>query len=137
MDIIQQRVSLQQRQYKEYEKREHIRKSKKIKSVYDYLSEAEVAAMLVDCSHNEVRTYFFGKYSTMLTFYVNKKEEVIGRLSEDGYLHGIRKEIAIKHTPEVDTASSTMTNEQQLAYQQLLKKRSETLKKTTTDSAKK
>lgn len=56
MDIIQQRVTLQQRQYQEYEKREHIRKSRKIKSVFDYLSEEEVAAMLLDCNHNEVRT---------------------------------------------------------------------------------
>ncbi|KAI9263549.1 hypothetical protein EDC94DRAFT_82534 [Helicostylum pulchrum] len=117
MDIIQQRVALQQRQFQEYEKREHIRKSKKIKTVYDYLSEEEIAAMLTDCRHNE--------------------EEVIGRLSEGGYLYGIRKEIAMKHAPEVDTSSSSMTEEQQLAYQQLLKKRSETLKKTTNDSAKK
>lgn len=57
MDIIQQRVALQQRQFKEYERREHIRKSKKIKTVYDYLSEEEIAAMLEDCSHNEVGTY--------------------------------------------------------------------------------
>lgn len=58
MDIIQQRVTLQQRQYQEYEKREHDRKSKKIKTVYDHLSEEEVAAMLVDCGHNEVRAFF-------------------------------------------------------------------------------
>lgn len=59
MDIIQQRVALQQRQFQEYEKREHIRKSKKIKTVYDYLSEEEIAAMLTDCRHNEVNTYYF------------------------------------------------------------------------------
>ncbi|CAO3631143.1 unnamed protein product [Mucor hiemalis] len=116
-DIIQQRVALQQRQFQEYERREQARKSKKIKTVYDYLSEEEIAVMLADCGHNE--------------------EEVIGRLSEGGYLQGIRKEIAIKHTPEQDNSSSGMTEEQQLAYKQLLKKRSETLKKTTNDSAKK
>lgn len=62
MDIIQQRVALQQRQFQEYEKREHIRKSKKIKTVYDYLSEEEIAAMLTDCNHNEVKqksSFFF------------------------------------------------------------------------------
>lgn len=59
-------------------------------------------------------------------------------MSEGGYLYGIRKAIAIKHTPaETESTSSSMTEEQQLAYQQLLKKRSETLKKTTNDSAKK
>lgn len=116
-DIIQQRVALQQRQFQEYERREQARKSKKIKTVYDYLSEEEITVMLADCGHNE--------------------EEVIGRLSEGGYLQGIRKEIALKHTPEQDNSSSSMTEEQQLAYKQLLKKRSETLKKTTNDSAKK
>lgn len=55
MDIIQQRVKLQQRQFQEYERREHARKSRKIKTVYDYLSEEEIAAMLKDCSHNEVK----------------------------------------------------------------------------------
>lgn len=55
MDIIQQRVALQQRQFQEYERRELARKSKKIKSVYDYLSDEEIAVMLKDCSHNEVR----------------------------------------------------------------------------------
>lgn len=57
MDIIQQRVTLQQRQYQEYEKREHLRKSRKIKTVYDHLSEEEIAAMLVDCGHNEVKSF--------------------------------------------------------------------------------
>lgn len=54
-DIIQQRVALQQRQFQEYERREQARKSKKIKTVYDYLSEEEISVMLADCGHNEVR----------------------------------------------------------------------------------
>jgi hypothetical protein len=55
MDIIQKRVALQQRQFQEYERREQSRKSKKIKTVYDYLSEEEISVMLKDCGHNEVK----------------------------------------------------------------------------------
>jgi hypothetical protein len=54
MDIIQKRVALQQRQFQEFEKREYKRKSKKIKGVYDHLTDEEISDMLVDCGHDEV-----------------------------------------------------------------------------------
>ncbi|KAI8875491.1 hypothetical protein K501DRAFT_233613 [Backusella circina FSU 941] len=116
-DIIQQRVALQQRQFKEFQRREQARKSKKILAIYDYLSAEEIEEMLEDCKDDE--------------------EEVIVRLTQDDYLLGIRKTIATKHAPEVETNKHLMSVEQQAAYEQLLKKRSETLKKTTNDSAKK
>jgi hypothetical protein len=62
---------------------------------------------------------------------------VIVRLTQPGYLLTIRKTIATKHAPEVETSAHLMSEEQQAAYKQLLKKRSETLKKTTNDDAKK
>ncbi|KAI7872664.1 hypothetical protein BDF14DRAFT_1877150 [Spinellus fusiger] len=117
MDIIQQRVALQQRQFAEYERRETTRKSKKIKELYDYLTPEELDEMLVDCGHDE--------------------DEVIVRLTQSGYLLGIRRLIATKHAPEVESSHNLMSEEQQAAYQQLIKKRSETLKKTTNDTAKK
>ncbi|KAF7727170.1 hypothetical protein EC973_007945 [Apophysomyces ossiformis] len=116
-DIIQKRVALQQRQFAEFERREKARKSKKIKAMYDYLTSEEIDEMLIDCGHDE--------------------DEVIYRLTQAGYLLGIRKVIATKHAPEVENTCNMMNEEQQAAYQQLLKKRSETLKKTTNDTAKK
>lgn len=59
------------------------------------------------------------------------------RLTQFGYLFNIRKAIATRHTPDEETKMNSMTEEQQVAYQQLLKKRSETLRKTATESAKK
>lgn len=59
MDIIQQRVALQQRQFKEFERREKARKSKKIKGVYDYLTEEEIEEMLEDCKNDEVTHCLF------------------------------------------------------------------------------
>lgn len=52
--IIQQRVALQQRQYKEFEKREQLGKIRKIKSIYDYLTREEIMEMLDDCNNDEV-----------------------------------------------------------------------------------
>ncbi|CDS06189.1 hypothetical protein LRAMOSA08717 [Lichtheimia ramosa] len=116
MDIIQKRVALQQRQFAEFEKRDKARKYQKIKAIYDYLTAEEVDEMLKDCSNDE--------------------EEVIVRLTQPAYLLQIRKTVATKHAPEVENQHNMMTPEQQAAYQQLLKKRSETLRKTTNDTAK-
>jgi hypothetical protein len=58
MDIIQQRVALQQRQFKEFEKRERQRKSRKIKAVHDFLSEEEITEMLEDCKNEEVLSIY-------------------------------------------------------------------------------
>lgn len=82
------------------------------------------------------------------------------RLTRQDYLTGIRRVIASKYAQEVETQGrlecskshfmnqslltcnsitlgNVMDDEQKAAYQQLLKKRSETLKKTSTDQAKK
>ncbi|ORX46959.1 hypothetical protein DM01DRAFT_1339275 [Hesseltinella vesiculosa] len=114
--IIQQKVALQQRQFAEFERREKLRKFKKVFALYDYLSLEELEDMLKDCSNDE--------------------DEMIVRLTQSDYLFKIRKAIALKYAPEVENQKSKMSQEQLEAYQQLLKKRSNTLKKTTTDSAK-
>ncbi|KAI8577103.1 hypothetical protein K450DRAFT_253670 [Umbelopsis ramanniana AG] len=116
-DIIAKRVALQQRQFAEYERRERARKSQKILAMFDYVGDEEIDEMLEDCGNDE--------------------DEVIVRLTQTGYLIGIRKQIATKHIPEVERAAPSMTDEQKAAYEQLLKKRSVTLKKTTNDQAKK
>ena len=54
MDIIQKRVALQQRQFKEFERRDKARKYKKIKSMFDYLTAEEIDEMLIDCENDEV-----------------------------------------------------------------------------------
>ncbi|KAM3588491.1 hypothetical protein VKS41_000935 [Umbelopsis sp. WA50703] len=117
MDIIAKRVALQQRQFAEYEKRERARKTKKIRAMFDYVGDEEISEMLEDCGNDE--------------------DEVIVHLTQAGYLTGIRKQIATKYIPEVERSAPSMTDEQKAAYEQLLKKRSVTLKKTTNDQAKK
>lgn len=62
---------------------------------------------------------------------------MIVRLTKQDYLQSIRRIIASKYADEVETQGNVMNDEQKAAYQQLLKKRSETLKKTSTDQAKK
>ncbi|KAI8144803.1 hypothetical protein BJV82DRAFT_667355 [Fennellomyces sp. T-0311] len=116
-DIVAQRVALQQRQFMEYERREKIRKSKKIRNMFEHVNDEEIQEMLVDCDGDE--------------------DEVIYRLTKPGYLAEIRKHIALKYKHEEHYTSPKMTADQQAAYQQLLKKRSVTLKKTTNDNAKK
>lgn len=85
-----------------------------------------------------------------------RQDEVICRLAQQvGYLNTIRKQVAMKYPQENTQASGngkgnkctfysnasnvgmTMSAEQKQAYQQLVKKRAETLRKTTTDRAKK
>ncbi|KAG0178498.1 hypothetical protein DFQ28_004205 [Apophysomyces sp. BC1034] len=116
-DIIAKRVALQQRQFAEFERRETLRKSTKIRAMFEYVSDEEIQEMLVDCGHDE--------------------DEVIYRLTKPRYLAQIRKIIATKYTREEDNIVPSMSADQKAAYQQLLKKRSETLKKTTNDQAKK
>lgn len=77
MDIIQKRVALQQRQFQEFEKREYRRKSKKIKGVYDYLTDEEISDMLVDCGHDEV--------SNINTVETNHSRLYIGRSHRSSY----------------------------------------------------
>ncbi|KAL7315224.1 hypothetical protein PS15m_006701 [Mucor circinelloides] len=89
-------------------------KIRKVKDLYDYLTSEEITAML---DENE-----------------NDEQEVIVRLTQPGYLHDIRKSIALKHASKAEKA---MSEEQQATYTQLLQKRSKTLKKTTDESAKK
>ncbi|CAG8607895.1 6912_t:CDS:10 [Ambispora leptoticha] len=114
-DIIDKRVALQQRQYAEFERREFERKSRKIRAVFEFLSDEEIKEALQDCDNDE--------------------EEVIVRMTQPGYLVYTRKTIAQKyHGP---TLTNHMSEEQKEAYEQLLKKRKETLKKTTGEIAKK
>lgn len=62
---------------------------------------------------------------------------MIYRLTKPAYLCDIRKNISLKYAKEEDSYVPLMTSEQRTAYEQLLKKRSVTLKKTTNDQAKK
>lgn len=129
--IIQQRVALQQRQYKEFEKKEKMLKIRKVKDLYDYLTNEEIIAMLDENENDEV----CGAMSSncIETKHV-LQQEVIVHLTQPGYLHDVRKSIALKHAPEIEKA---MSKEQQATYTQLLQKRSKTLRKTTDESAKK
>ncbi|RHZ67009.1 hypothetical protein Glove_303g36 [Diversispora epigaea] len=114
-DIIDKRVALQQRQYAEFERRERERKSRKIRGVFEFVSNDEIAEALRDCENDE--------------------EEVIVRMTQPRYLIEIRKTIAERNSRVLHI--NLMTDEQKEAYEQLLKKRKETLKKTTGENAKK
>ncbi|KAI9317964.1 hypothetical protein BX666DRAFT_1933332 [Dichotomocladium elegans] len=117
--IVAKRVALQQRQFMQYQKREKKRKSKKIRAMFEHVTDEEIEEMLLDCEEDE--------------------DEVIYRLTKPGYLSGIRKQIAskYKHEDRYGNRGTTMDAAQKAAYLQLLKKRSGTLKKTTNDEAKK
>ncbi|CAG8648911.1 10394_t:CDS:10 [Acaulospora morrowiae] len=114
-DIIDKRVALQQRQYAEFERRECERKSRKIRGVFEFVSDEEISEALRDCENDE--------------------EEVIVRMTQPRYLIEIRKTIAERNSRVLHI--NLMTDEQKEAYEQLLKKRKETLKKTTGENAKK
>ncbi|KAI7864877.1 hypothetical protein BDF14DRAFT_1829766 [Spinellus fusiger] len=116
-NIIAQRVALQQRQFAEYERREKNRKSSKILQIFDYVNEEEIEEILQDCSQDE--------------------DEAIYRLTKPEYLMEIRKAVASNYNPVEENSVPTMNAAQMAAYQQLIKKRSGTLKKTTNDQAKK
>ncbi|CAO3669593.1 unnamed protein product [Umbelopsis ramanniana] len=117
MEVIQKRVAFQQQRFAQYERREKNRKSSKIRTMFDYVCDEEIDEMLLDCGNDE--------------------DEAMFRLTRQDYLTGIRRVIASKYAQEVETQGNVMDDEQKAAYQQLLKKRSETLKKTSTDQAKK
>ncbi|KAI9473502.1 MAG: hypothetical protein EXX96DRAFT_488624 [Benjaminiella poitrasii] len=116
-EIIAQRIALQQRQFAAYEYREKIRKSTKIQSMFDYVDNEEIIELLNDCNQDE--------------------DEAIYRLTIPNYMNDIRKKIALKYCKEEHGYAPLMSADQSVAYQQLLKKRSVTLKKTTNDQAKK
>lgn len=58
-DIIAKRVALQQRQFAEFERRETLRKSTKIRAMFEYVSDEEIKEMLVDCNHDEVNLFAY------------------------------------------------------------------------------
>ncbi|CDH56948.1 ubox domain containing protein [Lichtheimia corymbifera JMRC:FSU:9682] len=118
-DLVAKRVLMHQKLVKKHERREKRRKSKKIRIMFDYVNDEEIDEMLNDCKGDE--------------------DEVICRLAQQvGYLNTIRKQVAMKYPQENTQASGmTMSAEQKQAYQQLVKKRAETLRKTATDRAKK
>ncbi|CAG8481490.1 6832_t:CDS:10 [Paraglomus occultum] len=112
-DIIDKRVALQRRHYAEFEKREYERKAKKIRDIFEFLIDDEIKAALSDCENDE--------------------EEVIVRMTQHGYLHQLRKKLSEK---QGKMSSKQMSEEQKEAYEQLLKKRKETLRKTSGLSSK-
>ncbi|KAJ8653839.1 hypothetical protein O0I10_010520 [Lichtheimia ornata] len=114
--LVAKRVAEHQKQFAAYERRERARKAKKIRAIFDHVENEEIAAMLRDCDNDE--------------------EEVVYRLTQPGYLHEIRKSVASKYVDETYQKASTMTDAQKTAYDLLVKKRSETLRKTTNDNAK-
>jgi hypothetical protein len=54
MEVIQKRVAFQQRQFAQYERREKMRKSAKIRAMFDYICDEEIDEMLLDCEQDEV-----------------------------------------------------------------------------------
>ncbi|KAK9759614.1 hypothetical protein K7432_017208 [Basidiobolus ranarum] len=116
MDIIAQRVAIQQRRFAEFERREFEQKARKIRSMFDYLSDEEIKHSLKQWSNDE--------------------EEVIVQFAQPGYLLRIRRALAKKNEETVSSQSQAMTEEQREAYEQLVRKRTSTLKKSTTADAK-
>ncbi|ORX68667.1 hypothetical protein DL89DRAFT_236482 [Linderina pennispora] len=110
MDIIKQRVALQQKQFAEFERREFAHKAERIRQMYSYLADEEIREALKE-GRNDV-------------------DEVIYQFSTPGYLMKLRKEIALRHTPLTQTPQ--MTDVQRVKYEELLKKRTKIQKKTTT-----
>ncbi|KAI8057224.1 hypothetical protein BDF22DRAFT_670182 [Syncephalis plumigaleata] len=114
IDIIQQRVALQQKQFAEFERRELRRKADKVRQTFDYITDDEVAFALKQLDNDE--------------------DELILNLSQPMYLNMIRKELAAK-SPKAQQAKpeNNMTREERQKYEQLLRKRTTTMKKNVTD----
>ncbi|KAJ1966475.1 hypothetical protein GGI12_000050 [Dipsacomyces acuminosporus] len=110
MEIIKQRVALQQKQFAEFERREFAHKAQRIRAMFSYLDDEEIREALK-----------VGK---------NDVDEVIYQFSTPGYLMKLRREIALRHAPL--TATPQMTDVQRVKYEELLKKRTKIQKKTTT-----
>lgn len=53
-DIIQQRIALQQEKFKQFEQREFLGKSGKIREVFDFLSDDEIKKALSENDNDEV-----------------------------------------------------------------------------------
>ncbi|KAF1800853.1 Homeodomain-like DNA binding domain-containing transcription factor [Mucor lusitanicus] len=77
---INERVTLQQRQFANHESRQRIRMYRAIREVFDYLSDEEISDILKECENNE--------------------EKAICRLSEPGTLAQLRKTIALRYNKE-------------------------------------
>ncbi|KAG0199606.1 hypothetical protein BGX28_007131 [Mortierella sp. GBA30] len=115
MDIIQQRIAFQQRQFAAFEEKEKQRRYKKLKQHYGYLTEAEIDEALEDCANDE--------------------DDVFVQFSTRGYLEKIRRTIAIRnHKP---AAVTVMDDQQRARYEEHLKKRREAPRMRTTEGMKK
>ncbi|KAF9116625.1 hypothetical protein BGX27_001035 [Mortierella sp. AM989] len=115
MDIIQQRIAFQQRQFAAFEEREKQRRYKKLRQHYGYLVEAEMDEALEDCNNDE--------------------DDVFVQFSTRGYLEKIRRTIAIRnHKP---AAVTVMDDQQRARYEEHLKKRREAPRMRTTEGMKK
>ncbi|KAF9999883.1 hypothetical protein BGZ80_006472, partial [Entomortierella chlamydospora] len=115
MDIIQQRIAFQQRQFAAFEEREKQRRYKKLRQHYGYLVEAEIDEALEDCNNDE--------------------DDVFVQFSTRGYLEKIRRTIAIRnHKP---AAVTVMDDQQRARYEEHLKKRREAPRMRTTEGMKK
>ncbi|KAF9900706.1 hypothetical protein BX616_002523 [Lobosporangium transversale] len=115
MDIIQQRIAFQQRQFAAFEEREKQRRYKKFKQHYGYLVEAEIDEAYEDCNNDE--------------------DDAFVQFSTRGYLEKIRRTIAIRnHRPATITV---MDDQQRARYEEHLKKRREAPRMRTTTAQKK
>ncbi|KAJ3161465.1 hypothetical protein HDU86_007247 [Geranomyces michiganensis] len=118
MNIIQQRVALQQRQFREYQRREAARKVAKVRSMFDFLKKQDIEAALGDANEDE--------------------DTVILNFAQPDYLITLRKTVALKHQAEQPVQYDVLlTTEQQQAYERRVEKRKQAPKKTTTEDAKK
>ncbi|KAI9226722.1 MAG: hypothetical protein DHS80DRAFT_18313, partial [Piptocephalis tieghemiana] len=91
MEIIRRRVERNQQKYQEYEEREYRRKARVIRECFDFLSDAEIKLALEEQGGQE--------------------GEVILKLASPGYLHGLRKTIALSYNPvPVSTAMTTSSS---------------------------
>ncbi|KAG1087818.1 hypothetical protein G6F42_020478 [Rhizopus arrhizus] len=101
---INERITLQQRQFANHESREKIRKHNAIREVFDYLIDEEISDILKECENNEVGIF----------------EKAICRLSEPGTLVRLRKTIALRYNKE-ETSYVPLTKSEQIPIQKTSK----------------
>ncbi|KAF9581085.1 hypothetical protein BGW38_002026 [Lunasporangiospora selenospora] len=124
MDIIQQRIAFQQRQFAAFEEREKQRRYNKLRQHYANLVEAEIDEAFEDCANDE--------------------DDVFVQFSTRGYLEKIRRIIALRHTKPSSLGSGyhtkstvVMSEEQRARHEENLRKRREAPKKSTSEGMKK
>ncbi|KAI8808451.1 hypothetical protein BJ742DRAFT_808666 [Cladochytrium replicatum] len=118
-EIIKKRVAIQQLQFREYERRDFIRKFNKIRSIYPYVHKEEVELALRETNQDE--------------------DAVIMQLTQKESLHALRKMFALQHAEDVSATLVEETAEQREANDRLELRRTRmqmSTKRTSQDARK-